>query len=144
MSLTPDYDSFAAGYAAGKNQIVYTRLAADLDTPVSLMLKLSGARADAFMLESVTGGEVRGRYSIIGMKPDLIWRCHRTKPEINRQARYDRDNFVVEAADPRNQSGRPEDRYIPCFRRGWSARQHHGFRDSYYPLANGHGCRVSG
>ena len=31
MSLTPDYDSFAAGYAAGKNQIVYTRLAADLD-----------------------------------------------------------------------------------------------------------------
>ena len=42
MSLTPDYDSFAAGYAAGKNQIVYTRLAADLDTPVSLMLKLTG------------------------------------------------------------------------------------------------------
>ena len=100
MSLEPSFDAFTESYDAGQNQLVYTRLAADLDTPVSLMLKLSGARADAFMLESVTGGEVRGRYSIIGMKPDLIWRCHRTKAEINRQARYDRDNFVVEAADP--------------------------------------------
>ncbi len=61
-----------------RNQVVYTRLAADLDTPVSLMLKLTGAGKTAFMLESVTGGEVRGRYSIIGMNPDLIWECHGT------------------------------------------------------------------
>ena len=75
MTLVPEYDTFATDYALGKNQIVYTRLAADLDTPVSLMLKLTGAHKDAFVLESVTGGEVRGRYSIIGMKPDLVWRC---------------------------------------------------------------------
>lgn len=62
MALSPSYDAFAEGFEQGKNQLVYTRLAADLDTPVSLMLKLSGASADAFMLESVTGGEVRGRY----------------------------------------------------------------------------------
>ncbi|MBE0553899.1 MAG: hypothetical protein IH625_09430, partial [Rhodobacteraceae bacterium] len=36
------------------------------------MLKLGEARTDTFMLESVTGGEVRGRYSVVGMKPDLI------------------------------------------------------------------------
>ena len=65
--LTPDYDEFARAYDAGKNQIVYARLAADLDTPVSLVLKLTGAAKDAFVLESVTGGEVRGRYSIIGI-----------------------------------------------------------------------------
>jgi len=100
MSLTPDYDSFAAGYAAGKNQIVYTRLAADLDTPVSLMLKLTGAAQNAFVLESVTGGEVRGRYSIIGMKPDLIWRCQGTTSAINRSARYDVDAFDDVAGDP--------------------------------------------
>ena len=41
------------------------------------MLKLGEARADTFMLESVTGGEVRGRYSIVGMKPDLIWQLPR-------------------------------------------------------------------
>ena len=69
MALVPEFDTFAPGFDAGANQIVYTRLAADLDTPVSLMLKLAGNAKDAFMLESVTGGEVRGRYSIIGMKP---------------------------------------------------------------------------
>ena len=100
MSLTPDYDSFAAGYVAGNNQIVYTRLAADLDTPVSLMLKLTGAAQNAFVLESVTGGEVRGRYSIIGMKPDLIWRCQGTTSAINRAARYDVDAFDDVEGDP--------------------------------------------
>ncbi|MCH2164220.1 MAG: anthranilate synthase component I [Marinovum sp.] len=94
MALIPSFDAFEAGYSAGANQVVYTRLAADLDTPVSLMLKLTGAQRDAFMLESVTGGEVRGRYSIIGMKPDVIWRCHGTKAAINREARFDRDAFV--------------------------------------------------
>lgn len=89
MALTPEYEAFAAGYEAGKNQVVFTRLAADLDTPVSLMLKLGGAAQNTFMLESVTGGEVRGRYSIVGMKPDLIWRCHGDTSAVNRQARFD-------------------------------------------------------
>jgi peptidyl-prolyl cis-trans isomerase D len=76
------------------------RLAADLDTPVSLMLKLAAAR-DAFMLESVTGGEVRGRYSIIGMKPDLIWRCRGgRRPRSTAQARFDADAFEPRGAPP--------------------------------------------
>ena len=100
MALEPGYDAFAKAYDAGQNQIVYARLAADLDTPVSLMLKLTGARADSFMLESVTGGEVRGRYSIIGMKPDLIWECRGETARLNRQARFDRDSFEDEATDP--------------------------------------------
>ena len=89
MALIPTFDAFEAGWAAGRNQVVYMRLAADLDTPVSLMLKLAEARKDSFMLESVTGGEVRGRYSVVGMKPDLIWDCRGTESRINRQARFD-------------------------------------------------------
>jgi anthranilate synthase component I len=89
MVLTPDFATFEAGWNAGRNQLVSARLAADLDTPVSLMLKLTEARTDTFMLESVTGGEVRGRYSIVGMKPDLIWRCRGEASEINRDARFD-------------------------------------------------------
>jgi anthranilate synthase component 1 len=50
-------------------------LAADLDTPVSLMMKLTNEEENSFILESVTGGEIRGRYSIIGMRPDKIWKC---------------------------------------------------------------------
>ncbi|WP_336097403.1 anthranilate synthase component I [Roseovarius sp. CH_XMU1461] len=100
MDLTPSFDDFAAGFTAGKNQVVYARLAADLDTPVSLMLKLTGAARDAFLLESVTGGEVRGRYSIIGMKPDVVWQCHGPASRINRDARFDGDAFTDQEGDP--------------------------------------------
>ena len=61
MKLLPSFEAFEQAWLQGKNQMVYARLAADLDTPVSLMLKLANAGKDAFMLESVTGGEVRGR-----------------------------------------------------------------------------------
>ena len=91
MALSPDFESFRAGFESGNNQIVWTRLPADLDTPVSAMLKLAGAQRHAFMLESVTGGEVRGRYSIIGMNPDLVWECRGTSSRVNRAARWDDD-----------------------------------------------------
>ena len=99
-SLTPSFETFASRYEAGENQVVYARLAADLDTPVSLMLKLTGAGRDAFVLESVTGGEVRGRYSIIGMKPDLVWQCHGEAARLNRAARFDPDAWQAEPDDP--------------------------------------------
>ncbi|MBL3551739.1 anthranilate synthase component I [Rhodovulum sulfidophilum] len=91
--IIPEFTAFEAGYEAGRTQVVYARLAADLDTPVSLMLKLAGARTDSFMLESVTGGEVRGRYSVVGLKPDLIWECRGETCRVNRMARFDPDAF---------------------------------------------------
>ncbi|MGB0903457.1 MAG: anthranilate synthase component I, partial [Mangrovicoccus sp.] len=93
MQLSPDFQSFAKAFEAGRPQVVYTRLAADLDTPVSLMLKLAQAQPDSFMLESVTGGEVRGRYSVVGYKPDLIWECRGTQARLNRSARFDPEAF---------------------------------------------------
>lgn len=75
MSLTPEFTIFEKEYKSGRNQVVYSKLTSDLDTPVSIMLKLAGAKKNSFILESVTGGEIRGRYSIIGMDPDLIWKC---------------------------------------------------------------------
>jgi anthranilate synthase component I len=100
MTLLPAFDDFAAAWGAGRNQLVYTRIAADLDTPVSLMLKLAAAGADTFMLESVTGGEVRGRYSVVGLKPDLIWKCQGTQAFVNREARYDSTAFVAQPSAP--------------------------------------------
>ncbi|WP_304614973.1 anthranilate synthase component I family protein, partial [Paracoccus sp. (in: a-proteobacteria)] len=91
MQLTPEFPQFEAEWAAGRNQLVTIRLAADLDTPVSLMLKLAEAAPQSFMLESVTGGELRGRYSIVGMKPDLVWECRDGQARINRQARFSQD-----------------------------------------------------
>lgn len=100
MNLLPSFEQFERGWAQGHNQLVYARLAADLDTPVSLMLKLAEARTDTFMLESVTGGEVRGRYSVVGMKPDLIWKCHGTTASINRDARFDPQAFTALSGAP--------------------------------------------
>ena len=55
MEILPIFDDFAAVHEAGENQILYTVLPADLETPVSLMMKLTGAAKDSFLLESVTG-----------------------------------------------------------------------------------------
>ena len=69
--------------------MVWTSLVADLETPVSAMLKLAEGRPYSCLLESVEGGAVRGRYSAIGLKPDLIWRCFGARAEVNRHARQD-------------------------------------------------------
>ncbi|MBL6957714.1 MAG: anthranilate synthase component I [Rhodospirillales bacterium] len=93
MHVEPDFLTFKKVFDAGKAQVVRTSLVADLETPVSAMLKLADGQPNSFLLESVEGGAIRGRYSIIGLKPDLIWRCHGNKAEINRRARFDPDRF---------------------------------------------------
>ena len=93
MSYTPDIETFTKTYGEGISQVVWTTLVADLETPVSAMLKLADGRANTFLLESVEGGKVRGRFSIIGMNPDLIWKCSRKDVFINRKARTDSTAF---------------------------------------------------
>jgi len=86
MNITPAFDDFAHRWRAGKHQVVWTTLVSDLETPVSAMLKLGQGKPFAFLLESIEGGAIRGRYSIIGREPDIIWRCRNGKAEINRDA----------------------------------------------------------
>jgi anthranilate synthase component I len=94
----PARGEFAAGYRQGKPQVVWTRLVADLETPVSAMLKLGAGRPLSCLLESVEGGAARGRYSIIGLAPDVVWRANGERAEINRAAHVDPDRFEPEAA----------------------------------------------
>lgn len=77
-------ESFLRAYERGQGQILYRRIVADLETPVSAWLKLGSAQPYSILLESVQGGETRGRYSIIALKPDLVWRCHDGQASINR------------------------------------------------------------
>ena len=93
MQIEPSEDAFAARYARGKAQVVWTTLVADLETPVSAFLKLGGGKAMSFLHESVEGGAVRGRYSIIGLEPDLVWRSHDVEATINRRARTHAESF---------------------------------------------------
>jgi anthranilate synthase component 1 len=95
MQLQPDFESFSRAWRAGKNQVVWTTLVSDLETPVSAMLKLGKGQPYCFLLESIEGGAVRGRYSIIGREPDLIWRCDNGRASCNRQAQSTPDHFVA-------------------------------------------------
>src|SRR5437763_2016972 len=50
---------------------VWREVLADLETPVSVFLKLVGAAGEGFLLESVEHGERWGRYSFVGRDPAL-------------------------------------------------------------------------
>ena len=94
MQIEPPESAFAERYGRGQPQVVWCTLVADLETPVSAFLKLGTGKPMSFLLESVEGGAVRGRHSIIGIEPDLIWRTNNAKAEINRSARAKPDQFA--------------------------------------------------
>ncbi len=96
MSVSPDFESFERTYADGRPQLIWRSLVNDLETPVSAYLKLAANRKNAFLLESVEGGEQLGRFSIIGFKPDIIWRADGARSQINRDAAVDVTAFKPE------------------------------------------------
>lgn len=93
IRIEPSLDAFKAAYRPGSPQIVWTRIISDLETPVSALLKLNPHAGACFMLESVHGGQTRGRYSIIGLEPDLMWRCVGNRPEVSYTPPFDEASF---------------------------------------------------
>jgi anthranilate synthase component 1 len=99
--MTPDFDAFARAYSAGEAGVLRTTLVGDLITPVAAFLKLRhGRRGAAFLLESVEGGAVKGRYSMIGLDPDLVWRCEGGVASLDRRALDHKGAFVTEERPP--------------------------------------------
>ena len=70
----PDLKLFKEKYDSGIKQVLFTSFAADVHTPISSLLKLEKEKY-LFLFESVERGSQKGRYSVIGLKPDLIWEC---------------------------------------------------------------------
>ncbi len=99
MQVLPAFAPFVDAYDAGRPQVAWTTLVADLETPVSAYLKLADGRSNSFLLESVTQGTNRGRYSFIGLNPDVIWRCRGKVAEVNRRAQIDPEAFEPCALD---------------------------------------------
>jgi len=93
----PDFDAFAAGLSAGRPQVAVRRIIDDLETPVSAFLKLGRDRPYACLLESVEGGAVKGRYSILTLDPDVVWRCRAGASELARGAQIAQGRFTPEA-----------------------------------------------
>ncbi len=93
--MTESADDLArTALAEGRPALVWRSIIADTETPVSAFLKLSEPERGDFLLESVEGGAVRGRYSLIGLAPDLLFRACGQKAEINRDWTLDRGAFV--------------------------------------------------
>ncbi len=83
MNYQPEYKNFKKSIIKNKSHVVWTKLVADLDTPVSAMMRIENYASYSFLLESVEGGETKGRYSIIGLNPDLIWESNGSKAKIH-------------------------------------------------------------
>ena len=94
LDALPSFEDFAKAYARGEPQVVWTRLIADLETPVSAYMKLTHGKQMSFLLESVEGGATRGRYSVIGLDPDLVWQAHGNSARINRQPASHPDTYT--------------------------------------------------
>ncbi|OYY68980.1 anthranilate synthase component I family protein [Sphingomonas sp. 28-63-12] len=80
--------------AAGRPALLWHRQIADTETPVAAALKLIEPGRGDFLLESVEGGSVRGRHSLIGLAPDLMFRAHGNAAAINRHWQSDRAAFA--------------------------------------------------
>ena len=96
-AIPPTQATFRASYESGRGTLVWTTGVADLETPVAAFLKLAHGRPNSFLLESIEGGSARSRYSIIGMDPDLVWRCRAGRAEVNRHARSAPHAFVPDS-----------------------------------------------
>ena len=92
-AILPGRAAAVTALAAGRAQLIWTRIVADTETPVSAMLKLGSEGSGGFLLESVEGGQVRGRYSLLGLDPDLVWEAHGAESRINRRWQVDRSAF---------------------------------------------------
>jgi anthranilate synthase component I len=94
------YDAVArAQIKAGKAALVWRDMIADTETAVSAAVKLFEEGRGDFILESVEGSAVRGRYSLLGIAPDLVFRADGAEAAINRHWMTDRHAFVPAEAD---------------------------------------------
>lgn len=93
VGLPENAEAATAMLAAGRAALVWRRIIADSDTPVGAARRLIVPGRGDFLLESVEGGEVRGRYSLLGLDPDLVFRASGESAEINHEWRQNRDAF---------------------------------------------------
>ena len=100
VAAPPGFAAFRAAHEEGRGALVWRTGVADMETTIAAFLKLAHGKPNAFLLESVEGGAVRGRYSIIGYAPDLIWRCRAGQAEINRHALSAPHAFVPDSRPP--------------------------------------------
>ena len=100
LNISPSLDLFLKKFKNRENQIIWKSIKSDLDTPVSAYLKLCRNKENTFLLESVQDGTYRGRYSIIGSEPDLIWKCNNGIAYIKKIINNKNSDFIEQKDSP--------------------------------------------
>ncbi|WP_294318381.1 anthranilate synthase component I [uncultured Sphingomonas sp.] len=95
MSGIEGVEAARAALSSGQPALLWTTRVADTETPVAAALKLIQPGRGDFLLESVEGGSVRGRYSLLGLAPDLVFRGNGNDAAINGHWLTDRAAFVA-------------------------------------------------
>jgi anthranilate synthase component 1 len=85
--LSPSYKDFAALARTATLVPVAKTVAADLRTPVSAFLSIAAKEPNAFLLESVEGGEKVGRYTFLGARPYMTLRAHGNRITLERSGK---------------------------------------------------------
>src|SRR6478609_9994270 len=85
--LFPDYNEFSRLARTATLVPVAKTVAADLRTPVSAFLSVAADEPNAFLLESVEGGEKIGRYTFLGARPYMILRARGRQISIERRGK---------------------------------------------------------
>jgi anthranilate synthase component I len=88
--MVPDYRHFAELARTATLVPVVRTVNADLLTPVSAFLSVAAREPNAFLLESVEGGERVGRYTFLGTRPYLTLTSRGEKIEIRRRRKLER------------------------------------------------------
>ncbi len=99
MARPENWDAALVALSSGHPALIWRRMIADSETPVGAAVKLIEPGRGDFLLESVEGGEVRGRYSLLGLDPDLVFRATGAACEINRVWQHDRAGFSAQPGD---------------------------------------------
>ncbi len=100
MSLNFTQEEFLNNKKKFKATVLYKKISTDTLTAVASHIKLSKHFNNYnFLLESAENGNNKGRFSVIGINPDKIWKCIKNKSFINENFAQSPQNFINQSGD---------------------------------------------
>ncbi len=100
MSFNLTKNKFDRALEKQGSTLLFKKISADVITPVLASLKISSKFPDFhFLFESVEKGNNKGRFSVIGLMPDLVWKCESGVSFINSDFVKNSQNFIQENGD---------------------------------------------
>ncbi len=96
-------ENWFASYCGSKSSLLYKKISSDVLTSVLAFLKIKKHFSDhVFLFESADNSLNKGRFSIIGLMPDIVWKCKEKNSFINNNFDQKSDDFIRQDGDALN------------------------------------------